>query len=310
MADISIKFGTPKTVSFREKGISDPLEARFFGTAEISEYDKSKYPDDDTVVQAVKSGLPDMAEEIFENWPAGDVMDSNKKKIRLDDTSNQPKLSDLTPEEHGPLIEINYHHSAHGMSMGSGTSNSDDIVWQEDGSVIIESTDHSNGTDTYEKYIAGSEAAEKLRKYVKDAHLAEMAQVGFIQSPYQMTDYSSNARLKLTFDDGRDGTQVKVTRSLNLDSYWKLQSDAVRGMFEILKECTSTGTCLEKKETPYDIFSPAGAFHGFVGMMGGTVPEPAAPEPAKPSGNAWKCPNCGAENFGKFCTECGTPKPE
>jgi hypothetical protein len=137
-----------------------------------------------------------------------------------------------------------------------------------------------------------------------------MAQVGFIQSPYQMTDYSSNARLKLTFDDGRDGTQVKVTRSLNLDSYWKLQSDAVRGMFEILKECTSTGTCLEKKETPYDIFSPAGAFHGFVGMMGGTVPEPAAPEPAKPSGNAWKCPNCGAENFGKFCTECGTPKPE
>lgn len=24
----------------------------------------------------------------------------------------------------------------------------------------------------------------------------------------------------------------------------------------------------------------------------------------------WDCPQCGAKNSGKFCTECGTKKPE
>ena len=31
-------------------------------------------------------------------------------------------------------------------------------------------------------------------------------------------------------------------------------------------------------------------------------------EPAKPALNTWKC-SCGAENTGKFCAECGNPKP-
>ena len=37
-----------------------------------------------------------------------------------------------------------------------------------------------------------------------------------------------------------------------------------------------------------------------------TAPSQGAPQPAA---DAWKCPNCGSENTGKFCMECGTPKP-
>ena len=274
--------------------------------------------------------------------------DMHQKKTILEETSKQPKLTDLIPEEHGPLLEISYWHSSQGMSMGSGTSGSEAVMWKDDGSVIIETRDHSNGTDKYEKYLAGSEAAEKLRQYVKDAHLAEMAQVGFIRSPYQMTDYSSSAHMKFTFDDGKDGAHAVVTRSLDLGSYWRVQSDAVKVVYEIIKECKDTGTCLEKEEKSYDIYAPGNAMPGFngggIGMFflggkSGGNQAGSTPEPEKTFAHAavtwkctcgyenndtakfccecgsprpvekWKCPTCGAENAGKFCSECGNPKP-
>ncbi len=69
----------------------------------------------------------------------------------------------------------------------------------------------------------------------------------------------------------------------------------------------------------------AGAMTGFMGMgmaqqAGGAnaanlfamgqqqaAQQPAQPAPA-PAANTWKC-DCGAENTGKFCIECGKPKP-
>jgi len=62
-----------------------------------------------------------------------------------DDPKKQPKLSDLTPEEHGPLVKIYYSYSSHGMQMGSGTVGNETVTWQDDGNVIIESNVHRNG---------------------------------------------------------------------------------------------------------------------------------------------------------------------
>ena len=70
----------------------------------------------------------------------------------------------------------------------------------------------------------------------------------------------------------------------------------------------------------------AGAFTGFIGMgmaqqAGGVnaaelykmaekqQAAAPAPAPAAPAAKGWKC-SCGAENTGKFCTECGAKKPD
>ena len=38
--------------------------------------------------------------------------------------------------------------------------------------------------------------------------------------------------------------------------------------------------------------------------------QPQAQQAAAPKGDAWTCPGCGKQAFGKFCTECGTKKPD
>ena len=67
----------------------------------------------------------------------------------------------------------------------------------------------------------------------------------------------------------------------------------------------------------------SGAMNGFIGMgmaqqAGGVnatqlftmaQQQQQAAAPAASAADTWKCPNCGTENSGKFCVECGTAKP-
>lgn len=69
--------------------------------------------------------------------------------------------------------------------------------------------------------------------------------------------------------------------------------------------------------------NPNGAMNGFVGvgmmnMAGGGVfgnlnanTQPNQPMPQQPvQSGSWTCAKCGVQSTGKFCTDCGAPKPE
>ena len=238
-------------------------------------------------------------------------------------TDGQPKLSDLVPEEHGPLVEIISDYSSHGMAMGSGTSGKESLCWQEDGSVLIEQNDKKNGTETYDKHIAGVEAAEKLRSFVRDSHVAEMAQVKPIPCPFQMTDYSSSSHISFTFEDIVDGVKQRVGRTLDCGSWWELQTETIRKIRELIRECVDTGKCLVHEEHAYDAMAPGTLSFAGLGMMP-QVKTPGSWKCACGQENSgkfcincgsprasgkWYCPECGKENEGKFCTDCGTPRP-
>lgn len=237
----------------------------------------------------------------------------------FDDPKKQPKLSDLTPEEHGPLVKIYYSYSSHGMQMGSGTVGNETVNWQKDGNVIIETNDHRDGKEKYEKYLAGPDAAEKLRSFVKENRMAEMAQIEKIPFPYMMTDSSSSSHISFIFDDGGELTD----RKLDCSSCWIIQQDAIRKVHELINECIETGKLLEEKETLYDPSAPGvpgfmgmGMMSGFIGMgmPAGGFTGMGMPKTDKAEGDAsapgsWKC-ECGQDNTGKFCTNCGKPRPK
>ena len=347
MAEVVIRFGTPEPFGFKDRNFGETLfEARINGIASVSGYDTALYPSEDELVKAVRSKVGSIAEEELAGRPVDNIMSSKSsellceylsegfeklgisavfeiKNILLTEESaeryrnsmsggmfevalrtgmipgkgaKQPGLEDLVPEEHGSVVKIVYGFSSFGMAMGSGVSVKKTVVWQEDGNVLIEETDRRYGKETYDLNIAGREAAVKLRDYVRESRAAEMGQVKPIPNPFRPTDYSSSSYITFTFDDSAINGKKGVERTLDCGSVWKIQEETVRRIHELMTECINTGKCLEHKETSYDPMKPDSRTEVTgMGMILGI--------------GSWKC-SCGTDNTGKYCENCGEPKPE
>jgi len=76
MDKISVRFGTPEPIGFREyderwSGIDLDLEGLVAGVTEITGYDPERYPDPETVRETVKEIALPTLKAIFAEWPEG-----------------------------------------------------------------------------------------------------------------------------------------------------------------------------------------------------------------------------------------------
>lgn len=216
-------------------------------------------------------------------------------------------------ETHGPLIELRYVLSSHGMMHGSSSSRTWELSWNPDGTVILEDCSSGGGTSATAKYQVKPEIAQKLRDFVADKHLAELSKMD-IKTPL-VYDCFTSATIGMVFDDRSVGGTPYVRRTLQCGPAGMTFKSLEDEVYNMLKDCRETGTCIlaEEKKTG----------NGFPGMMGpgvctnGTNPffnlanmvQGNPPKPRQSSAVRWAC-TCGfADNTGKFCTECGKPKP-
>ncbi len=207
---------------------------------------------------------------------------------------------------HGPLIGFSYNYSSHGMMAGSSSFGGDSLTWNEDGSVVLSVTSNGQGRRTEQRYRVEPELAQKLRDYVAKHRLATLAEKK-IELPLVYDCFTSTS-ITMTFDSRAFGGNVYDRRTIQCGATHMTFATLEKEVSELLKQCRESGSFLggETQET--------GGMPGMLGFLCSVPPDNlkvaagsrAAPAPI---GTRWICA-CGClENTGKFCVECGKPRP-
>ena len=236
---------------------------------------------------------------------------------RNDPGSLFPEVSTegLKDEPHGPLIHFSLNYSSNGMMAGTGSFGGTSLDWNRDGSITLTESSNGGGKSVRSEYRVKPGIAQKMRDYVEEKHLAALSKME-IRTP-EVYDCFTSTSFSMEFDNSALGGSSYETCHVNCGAAGMTFRTIENELSAILKECRETGECIfsEEKQT-------GGAFGGFFGMMGSTMPMDMnaappvpAPKPETPSADTakeplpgcWTCQQCGYNgNTGKFCAECGS----
>ena len=216
---------------------------------------------------------------------------------------------DSSPEEgrpHGLLIGFSYNYSSHGMMAGSSSFGGTELQWNADGSVVLTSRLNGQGRRTELRYDVKPEIAQELRDYVEEQHLAALAERK-IETP-AVFDCFTSTTISMTFDSRPLGGRARDTRTLQCGATLMTFATIEKEISALLNRCRESGSLLSSEM--HETGSLPGML-GFMSMANPPVQKDAAPSGGSPAlpGTKWVC-TCGfAENKGKFCMNCGKPRP-
>ena len=224
-------------------------------------------------------------------------------------------------EPHGPLMSVSYNLSSHGMMAGTSSSSHREIKWKEDGSIICRSTSNGGGKYFESEYKVKPETAQKVIDFVEEKKLAAISKLD-IETPVMFDNFTSST-IVVTYDDRSVGGQYDNSYCIQCGPSLMTFRSIEEKLSVLLKECEESGECI--KNEMHENSNPVPGFMGMKQMMnmidmGG---QPKNERPLEMMGlvavdhNAgkreaeqekWTC-KCGQVNTGKFCCECGEPKP-
>ena len=225
---------------------------------------------------------------------------------------------DAAVEPHGPLERVSYNSSTNGMMAGTSSSSHQEIEWKDDGSIIYTSSSSFSGKYFERAYKITPENAQKIKDFVEERKIAALTKID-MELPVMYDNFTSST-IVVTYDDRSVGGESHNMYTLQCGpcgmAFKNLESD-IKNLF---MEIQDSGECIKN-----DMRDNSSLLTGFAGMgmidMGG---QPGHEQPLQMMGivpvdtgadketpdikKKWTC-QCGAENSGKFCCECGQPKP-
>lgn len=250
------------------------------------------------------------------------------KPYREAKQAQREKEIEAAVEPHGQLTEVSYNLSSHGMMAGSSSGISRKVTWNSDGTAIYHVNSHGGGSNAKCEYKITPEMAKKVSDYVTDKRLAALAKMNIPTAV--MFDNFTSASISMTFDDSSIGGDKYNSVHLNCGPAGLTFKSIEDGLYELLRECEASGECIKNETTQMDD-GPFATYYkmNIMGKMGGATPDPldgmkkaqeeafnaavestksGASTPSAATNGKWTC-KCGAENAGKFCSNCGEPKP-
>ena len=225
---------------------------------------------------------------------------------------------DAAVEPHGPLERVSYNSSTNGMMAGTSSSSHQEIEWKDDGSIIYTSSSSFSGKYFERAYKITPENAQKIKDFVEERKIAALTKID-MELPVMYDNFTSST-IVVTYDDRSVGGESHNMYTLQCGPYGMAFKNLESDIKNLFMEIQDSGECIKN-----DMRDNSSLLTGFAGMgmidMGG---QPGHEQPLQMMGivpvdtgadketpdikKKWTC-QCGADNSGKFCCECGQPKP-
>ena len=291
-----LKFGTPKPVTFREyrkygnQVMDIDLDVRFAGKCEVSEYDNSRYANEEEVGLFIKKNCSEILERCLKNWPDGEsVMKSyfsgldesfsnelEKNGITAKTEINMKNLTEDSLKRYEETLKMFTEQPTHS---GWDHVDFDSDVSKPEGTYMVSPVSIALKYKDDRVYYKPGERVEAVYWAVGTDTSYEVT----VDAPDLKVNYGNVINISFTMPEH--------------DVYISVGAQSVM-------------TCMPNAMG----MTPFKAFMGINTEDTGNSAETPKPNPVyKPivsNGSEWTCPICGSKNMGRFCAECGGVRPQ